>query len=67
VPNLPSGEKNDDDTHDRYNYERGGHAMDMMPVPKPVAQFATSNTAGPRIKSIDCLSWRPNWFADGSP
>jgi predicted dithiol-disulfide oxidoreductase (DUF899 family) len=25
-----------------YNYERGGHAMDMMPVPKPVAQFAAS-------------------------
>ncbi len=24
------------------NYERGGHAMDMMPVPKPVAQFAAS-------------------------
>ena len=19
------------------------------------------------IKSIDCRSWRPNWFADGSP
>ena len=23
-----------------YNYERGGHAMDMVPVPEPVAQFA---------------------------
>ena len=26
-----------------------------------------SNTAGPRIKSIGCRRWRPNWFADGSP
>ena len=26
-----------------------------------------SNTAGPRIKSIGCRSWRPNWFADRSP
>ncbi len=25
-----------------YNYERGGHAMDMTPVPPPVAQFAAS-------------------------
>jgi predicted dithiol-disulfide oxidoreductase (DUF899 family) len=25
-----------------YNYERGGHAMDMTPVPAPVAQFAAS-------------------------
>ena len=25
-----------------YNYERGGHAMDTMPVPAPVAQFAAS-------------------------
>jgi hypothetical protein len=24
-----------------------------------------SNTAGPRIKSIGCRRWRPNWFADG--
>jgi predicted dithiol-disulfide oxidoreductase (DUF899 family) len=23
-----------------YNYERGGHAMDMVPAPEPVAQFA---------------------------
>src|SRR2546422_8194287 len=23
-----------------YNYERGGHAMDMTPVPEPVAQNA---------------------------
>ena len=23
-----------------YNYQRGGHAMDMKPVPEPVAQFA---------------------------
>ena len=23
-----------------YNYERGGHAMDMTPLPEPVAQFA---------------------------
>jgi predicted dithiol-disulfide oxidoreductase (DUF899 family) len=23
-----------------YNYERGGHAMDMTPVPAPVARFA---------------------------
>ncbi len=25
-----------------YNYERGGHAMDVTPVPAPVAQFAAS-------------------------
>ncbi|MFI5049569.1 MAG: DUF899 domain-containing protein [Gaiellales bacterium] len=25
-----------------YNYERGGHAMDMAPVPPPVAQFAAT-------------------------
>jgi predicted dithiol-disulfide oxidoreductase (DUF899 family) len=25
-----------------YNYERGGHAMDMTPVPPPVAQFAAT-------------------------
>jgi hypothetical protein len=23
-----------------------------------------SNTAGPRIKSTVCQSWRPNWFAE---
>jgi len=23
-----------------YNYQRGGHAMDMTPVPEPVARFA---------------------------
>ena len=26
-----------------------------------------SNTAGPRINSIGCRSWRPNWFAGRSP
>jgi predicted dithiol-disulfide oxidoreductase (DUF899 family) len=26
-----------------YNYERGGHAMDVTPVPPPVAQFAASS------------------------
>ena len=26
-----------------------------------------SNTAGRKIKTIDCRSWRPNWFADRSP
>jgi len=25
------------------------------------------NTAGPRVKSIDCQRWRPNWFAGRSP
>ncbi|WP_233872342.1 DUF899 domain-containing protein [Paraburkholderia adhaesiva] len=25
-----------------YNYQRGGHAMDMTPVPKPVEEFAAS-------------------------
>jgi predicted dithiol-disulfide oxidoreductase (DUF899 family) len=25
-----------------YNYERGGHAMDVTPVPEPVAQFAAT-------------------------
>jgi predicted dithiol-disulfide oxidoreductase (DUF899 family) len=25
-----------------YNYQRGGHAMDLTPVPEPVAQFAAS-------------------------
>ncbi len=25
-----------------YNYERGGHALDMMPAPEPVVQFATA-------------------------
>ena len=25
-----------------YNYERGGHAMDAVPVPEPVAQFAAT-------------------------
>ena len=25
-----------------YNYERGGHAMDMTPVPEPVRQFAAT-------------------------
>src|SRR3954463_13532340 len=25
-----------------YNYQRGGHAMDLTPVPPPVAQFAAS-------------------------
>ena len=25
-----------------YNYRRGGHAMDMTPVPEPVAQFAAT-------------------------
>src|SRR5947209_65799 len=25
-----------------YNYERGGHAMDMTPIPEPVAQFAAT-------------------------
>jgi predicted dithiol-disulfide oxidoreductase (DUF899 family) len=25
-----------------YNYERGGHAMDALPVPEPVAQFAAT-------------------------
>ena len=25
-----------------YNYERGGHAMDTIPVPEPVAQFAAT-------------------------
>jgi len=24
------------------------------------------NTAGPRVKSIDCQRWRPNWFAGRS-
>jgi predicted dithiol-disulfide oxidoreductase (DUF899 family) len=26
----------------KYNYERGGHAMDASPVPEPVAQFAAT-------------------------
>jgi predicted dithiol-disulfide oxidoreductase (DUF899 family) len=31
-----------------YNYERGGHAMDLTPVPEPVAQFAAmSGTDAP--------------------
>jgi predicted dithiol-disulfide oxidoreductase (DUF899 family) len=31
-----------------YNYERGGHAMDVIPVPPPVAQLAAScGTDGP--------------------
>ena len=31
-----------------YNYERGGHAMDMTPAPEPVAQFAkTCGTDAP--------------------
>ena len=25
------------------------------------------NTAGPRVNSIDCQRWRPNWFAGRSP
>jgi predicted dithiol-disulfide oxidoreductase (DUF899 family) len=25
-----------------YNYERGGHAMDAVPIPEPVAQFAAT-------------------------
>jgi len=25
-----------------YNYQRGGHAMDMTPIPEPVVQFAAS-------------------------
>jgi putative ABC transport system substrate-binding protein len=24
-------------------------------------------SAGPRVKSIDCRRWRPNWFAGRSP
>ena len=31
------------------------------------ARTSRSNTAGPRIKSIGCRRWRPNWFADRSP
>jgi hypothetical protein len=31
------------------------------------AKMSPSNTAGPRIKLIDCRPWWPNWFADGSP
>ena len=26
-----------------------------------------SNTVGPRVKSIDCQRWRPNWYAGRSP
>ena len=31
------------------------------------ARTSRSNTAGPRINSIGCRRWRPNWFADRSP
>src|SRR6202023_1207732 len=35
-----------------YNYERGGHAMDAIPVPEPVAQFAaTCGTDAPTYSS----------------
>jgi hypothetical protein len=29
------------------------------------ARTSRSNTVGPRVNSIDCLSWRPNWASDG--
>ena len=36
-----------------YNYERGGHAMDVTPVPEPVAQFAaTAEPTRPRTRAI---------------
>ena len=36
-----------------YNYQRGGHAMDMTPAPEPVAQFAAS-----------CGTDAPTWTRD---
>jgi predicted dithiol-disulfide oxidoreductase (DUF899 family) len=36
-----------------YNYQRGGHAMDMTPVPEPVARFAAS-----------CGTDAPTWTRD---
>jgi putative ABC transport system substrate-binding protein len=26
-----------------------------------------SHIASPKVSSIDCRSWRPNWFAEASP
>ena len=31
------------------------------------ARTSRSNTAGPRINTIGCRRWRPNWFAARSP
>ena len=36
-----------------YNYRRGGHAMDITPIPEPVAQFAAS-----------CGTDAPTWTRD---
>ena len=33
-----------------YNYERSGHAMDMIPIPEPVAQFAA-------MSGTDVATW----------
>jgi predicted dithiol-disulfide oxidoreductase (DUF899 family) len=36
-----------------YNYERAGHAMDMVPVPEPVAQFAAMSGTDATTYSLD--------------
>ena len=36
-----------------YNYERAGHAMDMVPVPEPVARFAAMSGTDPTTYSLD--------------
>ena len=36
-----------------YNYERGGHAMDVTPVPPPVAQFAATVGTDPATYTRD--------------
>jgi predicted dithiol-disulfide oxidoreductase (DUF899 family) len=36
-----------------YNYERAGHAMDMVPVPEPVAEFAAMSGTDATTYSLD--------------
>jgi predicted dithiol-disulfide oxidoreductase (DUF899 family) len=36
-----------------YNYRRGGHAMDVTPVPPPVAEFAAMSGTDPRSYTRD--------------
>jgi predicted dithiol-disulfide oxidoreductase (DUF899 family) len=36
-----------------YNYRRGGHALDMIPVPEPVAQFAAMSGTDPATYGRD--------------
>jgi predicted dithiol-disulfide oxidoreductase (DUF899 family) len=36
-----------------YNYERAGHAMDMVPVPEPVARFAAMSGTDATTYSLD--------------